>query len=62
MAEDILKLGIERYPQATDLMAILADYYRHLKRDQEAKELYQKILEINPDSQVAKKGLEDLGE
>ncbi len=62
LAEDILKLGIERYPQATDLMAILADYYRHLKRDQEAKELYQKILEINPDSQVAKKGLEDLGE
>jgi len=62
LAEDILKLGIERYPEVTDLMAVLADYYRHLKRDKEAKELYQKMLEINPDSQVAKKGLEELSE
>lgn len=60
LAEDILKQGLKKYPQATDLMAVLADYYRHLKRDKEAKEYYQKILEINPDSQVAKKGLEDL--
>jgi len=60
LAEDILKLGIERYPQAADLIAVLADYYRHLGRNQEAKEYYLMILEINPDSQVAKKALEEL--
>lgn len=60
LAEDILKQGLERYPQATDLMAILAHYYNDLGQEEKAREYYQKILEINPDSQVAKKGLEGL--
>ena len=60
LAEDVLKLGIERYPQATDLMSVLADYYRHLGRKEDAREYYLKILEINPESQVAKRGLEEL--
>jgi len=62
LAEDILKQGIERYAQesqVTDLMAVLAHYYRDLGRKEEAREYYLKILEINPDSQVAKQGLED---
>lgn len=60
LAEDILKQGIERYPQETNLMAILAHYYKDLDRKEEAREYYLKILEINPDSQVAKRGLESL--
>lgn len=60
LAEDILKQGIERYPEETNLMAILANYYKSLDRKEEAIEYYHKILEINPDSEVAKKGLEDL--
>jgi len=60
LAEDILKQGIERYPEETNLMAILAHYYKNLDRKEEAIEYYQKILEINPDSEVAKKGLESL--
>jgi len=62
LAEDILKQGIEQYPESTDLMAVLAHYYRDLGRKREAKECYLKILEINPDSQVAKQGLIDLEE
>jgi len=60
LAEEILKQGITKYPQTTDLMLVLADYYRSLDRNQEAIEYYQKVLKINPQSQVAKKGLEDL--
>ena len=57
LAEDILKQGIERYPEETNLMAILAHYYKSLDRKKEAKEYYQKILEINPNSEVAKREL-----
>ncbi|MBU1255517.1 tetratricopeptide repeat protein [Patescibacteria group bacterium] len=60
LAEDILKQGIERYPAETNLMAILAHYYKSLDRKEEAIEYYQKILEINPDSEVAKRELEGL--
>ena len=60
LAEDILKQGIERYPTETNLMAILAHYYKSLDRKEEAKEYYQKILEINPDSEVAKRELKVL--
>lgn len=60
LAEDILKRGIETHPDETNLMAVLADYYKGLGRFHESKEYYQKILEINPDSQVAQRGLESL--
>jgi len=60
LAEDILKQGIEKFSQETDLMSALARYYKKIGRYEEAREYYLKILEINPDSQVAKKGLEDL--
>ena len=60
LAEDILKQGIERFPQETNLMAVLANYYKELGRKEEARQYYQKILEINPDSQAAKQGLENL--
>lgn len=60
LAEDILKQGMEMHPDETDFMAVLADYYKGLSRFQESKEYYQKMLEINPDSQVAKRGLESL--
>ncbi len=60
MAEDILKQGIERYPKETNLMAVLAYYYKDTDRKEDAVEYYRKILEINPDSQAAKQGLESL--
>ena len=60
LAEDILKQGIERYPEETNLMAILAHYYKNMERKEEAIEYYQKILEINPDSEVAKRELKVL--
>jgi len=53
LAEDILKQGIERLPEETDLMAILAH---------EAEEYYRMMLKVNPDSQVAKDGLISLKE
>ena len=60
MAEDILKQGIEKYPKETNLMAVLAYYYKDTDRKNEAIEYYRKILEINPNSQVAKQGLNNL--
>jgi len=57
LVEDILKQGIERLPEETDLMAILAHYYKSLERYDEARTYYQMMLEVNPDSQVAKEGL-----
>jgi len=57
LVEDILKQGIERLPEETDLMAILAHYYKSSERYDEAREYYQMMLEVNPDSQVAKEGL-----
>ena len=62
LAEDILKQGIERLPEETDLIAILAHYYKSLERYDEAREYYQMMLEVNPDSQVAKDGLMSLEE
>jgi len=60
LAEDILKQGIEKYPKEIDLMFSLARYYEDMNRKDEAKEYYIKILEINPDSQIAKQKLEDI--
>jgi len=62
LAEDILKQGIERLPEETDLMAILAHYYKSLGRYDEAEQYYRMMLEVNPDSQVAKDGLASLEE
>ncbi|MFH1551727.1 MAG: tetratricopeptide repeat protein, partial [bacterium] len=63
LAEDILKQGIEKYQgvdRVTDLISTLAYYYRETGRIEQAKEYYQKMLEINPDSQTAKKALSEL--
>lgn len=63
LAEDILKQGIERYSGASEtveLMLTLAQYYQKNGKIEQAREYYQKALKIYPDSQVAKKALEEL--
>lgn len=59
-AEDFLISGIEKYPDKTDILALLALHYRQLDQYDKAIETYKKLLEVKPDSIVAKQGLEQL--
>lgn len=61
-AEEILLSGAERFPEKTDILADLALFYRQTGRLKEARETYEKILRINPESIAAKEGLEKVEE
>lgn len=60
-AEDILIAGFEKYPHETNILASLANYYKEVGRTDEAITTYRKLLEVKPDSIVAKQALEKLG-
>lgn len=58
--EDILNQAMEKLPEDINTFLLAAGYYKDIGDIAKARELYDKALEINPDSLVAKKGLEDL--
>lgn len=59
-AEDLLISAIEKYPKYDGLLAQLALHYRQIGEKEKAIEAYKKLLDLKPDSVVAKQGLEEL--
>ncbi len=58
--KDILDRGMETLPDNTGVFSLAADYYEDMGDIVKAKELYNKILEINPDHEAAQKALAEL--
>lgn len=58
-AESILLQGIEDNPKS-DLLFILANFYRERGKNQKAIDYYQRYLEYNPDSEKVKKLLDEI--
>lgn len=59
-AENFLLTLTQKYPKDTILLTDLALHYRGIGNIPKARETYQKLLELNPDSVAAKQGLEEL--
>jgi len=59
-AEKVLLSGVEKYPEHTEILALLALHYRQVGERQKAIERYVELLEKKPDSVVAQQGLEAL--
>ena len=54
----LIKNGLKERPKHTSLMLYLAEFYEQEKEYKLAIEWYQKVLDINPDSTVAKQAIE----
>lgn len=59
-AEEILISGTQKYPARTNILADLALHYRETGHIDKAIESYKKLLEIYPESMVAKNALLEL--
>jgi len=59
-AISVLKLNTQMYPQSSQSFFYLGEINRALKRNDEAIKNYEKVLEIDPDNENAKKHLAEL--
>lgn len=60
LAEGILLEGLEKNPDNSDLLALLAGYYTENGKKEDAVKTYEKLIEIMPENEAAKAELEKL--